>query len=428
MFRSVWEHRDKSMSMMIPLLMQQKRDREELALKQQSIDLANKKLQDEADERASRLKEKIFETKIKSLQELHKAGYEKGDAGLVEATGRPLMGLGFPVAAQELPSSELDMTGQPNLKWLTAPKEDKPFTSIDQLIANLPGKTIEEKISLIKSKNTESDSKIKKLIDERDALPINDPKRKLYDDAIAKETNPTTRDAIYIETIDLGDKVRAFKKDGTYDDLPKSVSPSTIVTTDRRRATDEMGIRKEFTALPEVKNHVTIESQYQRLQKAMEETKTGGSKIAVDQALITILNKMLDPSSVVRESEYARTPQDMAFLSRLQGKIEKLRTGGAGLTNEEREAVFRMAENFYNVSKNMYDQQVDYYTDLAMRYGYDPENIVRLGGAKGSSKEQPSKEENKKNTAPQSAIDYLKTHPELKDDFKKKYGYLPEGF
>jgi hypothetical protein len=30
--------------------------------------------------------------------------------------------------------------------------------------------------------------------------------------------------------------------------------------------------------------------------------------------------------------------------------------------------------------------------------------------------------------APQGAIEYLKRHPELKDAFKKKYGYLPEGF
>ena len=30
-------------------------------------------------------------------------------------------------------------------------------------------------------------------------------------------------------------------------------------------------------------------------------------------------------------------------------------------------------------------------------------------------------------TAPQAAIDYLKTHPELKNEFKTKYGYIPEG-
>jgi hypothetical protein len=33
----------------------------------------------------------------------------------------------------------------------------------------------------------------------------------------------------------------------------------------------------------------------------------------------------------------------------------------------------------------------------------------------------------KVNSAPQSAIDHLKAHPELKDAFKIKYGYIPEG-
>ena len=33
----------------------------------------------------------------------------------------------------------------------------------------------------------------------------------------------------------------------------------------------------------------------------------------------------------------------------------------------------------------------------------------------------------KASSAPQSAIDYLKNHPEFKDAFKSKYGYLPEG-
>ena len=31
------------------------------------------------------------------------------------------------------------------------------------------------------------------------------------------------------------------------------------------------------------------------------------------------------------------------------------------------------------------------------------------------------------NKAPQAAIDYLKGHPELKEQFKAKYGYLPDG-
>jgi hypothetical protein len=149
----------------------------------------------------------------------------------------------------------------------------------------------------------------------------------------------------------------------------------------------EMDMRKEFTSLPEVKTHVEISSQIQRLEKAMESNAKGGSKVAVDQALITILNKMLDPSSVVRESEYARTPGDLAFLNRMRGKIEKLKKGGAGLTDEDRSAIAEMARNFASVSQSMYDEQANYYGGLAGRYGYSPENVVRLGG--GPKKQKP---------------------------------------
>lgn len=190
----------------------------------------------------------------------------------------------------------------------------------------------------------------------------------------------------FVDKIDMGDKVRAWKPDGTYEDFPKKVSPSTILNQDTRRATDEMGIRKEFLALPEVKSHVEITSQVQRLEKAMAENAKGGSKVAVDQALITILNKMLDPSSVVRESEYARTPGDLAFLNRMRGKVEKLKTGGAGLTDEDRTAIAAMARTFSDVSQSMYNEQEQYYSGLAQRYGYNPENVVRLGGAAARDK------------------------------------------
>lgn len=412
MFRPV-DTTGNALQNIIPLLVQKKRDQEELAYKDKVLQIKRDELKAEAEERAQKLKDEATKTRVRYLTDMYKAGVEKGDPKLAEGFGSQLLAEGLPVAAEVQPSNELDMTGRPNLKWLVAqPQLTGEAKNLETILGRTPKledlKALKQKEGLTgTAKNLEillnrkptieelkeheqkdaTPSSLKKLTEERDALPPGDPKRKLYDQAIEKEVHPSTRDAIYTKTIDLGDKVRAYKKDGTFDDLPKSVSPTTILTTDRRRATDEMAIRKEFTALPEVKNHVIIDSQYQRLGKAMEEAKGGGSKIAVDQALITILNKMLDPASVVRESEYARTPQDMAFLSRIKGKYEKLKEGGAGLTLEEREAVFRMAENFYGVSKSMYDQQVSYYTDLANRYGYAPENIVRLGGAKGSYKE-----------------------------------------
>jgi hypothetical protein len=39
----------------------------------------------------------------------------------------------------------------------------------------------------------------------------------------------------------------------------------------------------------------------------------------------------------------------------------------------------------------------------------------------------PSPAPSSTHSAPESAINHLKAHPELKEQFKEKYGYLPEG-
>lgn len=239
----------------------------------------------------------------------------------------------------------------------------------------------------------------------------------IYDKETGAITTPAMprdkKGKLYVDKVDLGDKVRMFKADGSYDDIDKGKSPAQEGMVDKRRVTDERALRKDFTSLPEVKNHELISSQVQRLEKAMEENKSGGSKIAVDQALITILNKMLDPQSVVRESEYARTPQDMALWNRIKGKFEKWSTGGAGLTDDDRNAIYSMVRKFYSVSESMYNQQVDYFTDLAKDYGYAPENIVRLGGTRGGSKY----EKRKSTESPKYPQDFSD------DELRKKLGF-----
>lgn len=119
MFRPV-DTTGNALQNIIPLLMQKKRDQEELAYKDRLLQVKQQKLQAEADERAQRLKDKAAETKLNYLKDMYKTGVEKGDPGLAQQFGTPLQEMGFPVATQEQPSSELDMTGEPNLKWLVA--------------------------------------------------------------------------------------------------------------------------------------------------------------------------------------------------------------------------------------------------------------------------------------------------------------------
>ena len=141
---------------------------------------------------------------------------------------------------------------------------------------------------------------------------------------------------------------------------------------------DVQSLRKEFSSLPEVKTFIEVSSQVARLDEAVKESKTSDSLIAVDQALITIFNKMLDPESVVRESEYARSPQDQAIMSRLKGKADRLLSGGVGLTPIERDALARMARRFGEISKKQFKEQSRFFGKEAERLGIKKERIIRI--------------------------------------------------
>ena len=53
------------------------------------------------------------------------------------------------------------------------------------------------------------------------------------------------------------------------------------------------------------------------------------------QIIINTFNKILDPLSVVRESEYARTAEGQSFINRIEGGLQRIVRGGAGVANEE---------------------------------------------------------------------------------------------
>lgn len=137
----------------------------------------------------------------------------------------------------------------------------------------------------------------------------------------------------------------------------KSASPYTQAMLRRLEAADRQfgtNLRKEFEGRTEVKDFKEIEFRYDVMDKAFEESKTTGNFVAVDQALITTFNKITDPDSVVRESEYARTANDLALINKIKGKIIKIGKGGPGLTHSDRTAIHRLAGQFKDVSHKKY--------------------------------------------------------------------------
>ena len=101
------------------------------------------------------------------------------------------------------------------------------------------------------------------------------------------------------------------------------------------------------------------------------------NKVALDQALISLFNKLTDPTSVVRESEYARTPENIPTVNRIIGALQKLSRGGAGLTDEDRKALVTGAKIIGNERGKIYNQTRQEYEDMSNEYGLDTKLTMR---------------------------------------------------
>jgi hypothetical protein len=124
--------------------------------------------------------------------------------------------------------------------------------------------------------------------------------------------------------------------------------------TTQQKLTNIRNAKKDFEGLQEVKDFKEIDARMDILLEAQKEAQTTGNFIAVDQAIITTFNKITDPDSVVRESEYARTQSDQSLLNRLKGTVKAWAAGGPGLTQDDRDAIVRLAGLFREVAAKKY--------------------------------------------------------------------------
>ena len=136
-------------------------------------------------------------------------------------------------------------------------------------------------------------------------------------------------------------------------------------------------IRKEFAAIPAIKNANEIKRQFDNVTNTYTAYKQGKLRAnAADQAMVTTLNKMLDPTSVVRESEFARTAAGQSLFARIQGYADKMTKGGGGLTDAEREDLYNAMNEMYKANQTEAQEYIKSYTDLANRYGINPADIM----------------------------------------------------
>ena len=134
-------------------------------------------------------------------------------------------------------------------------------------------------------------------------------------------------------------------------------------------------LRREFNALPEVKNYKTLSGQTAAMTAVLNRVSSFKSLNPADQVVIMDFNKILDPSSVVRESEYARTPTNMSVLNRASSYMSRLMQGGV-LNATERQELVRAAGIIKESARTQYNAVRAQYTDIATSDGYDPTKVV----------------------------------------------------
>ena len=130
----------------------------------------------------------------------------------------------------------------------------------------------------------------------------------------------------------------------------------------------EGDLRKEFTTINS--DFKKVRDSYGRIIASAKDPSAAG-----DLAMIFNYMKMLDPGSVVRESEFANAAATGSYRERMKAGMARL-LKGERLSEEMRADFFNRAAMLYEPMKTTYTQVHQQFTGLANAYGVNPERVA----------------------------------------------------
>lgn len=131
----------------------------------------------------------------------------------------------------------------------------------------------------------------------------------------------------------------------------------------------ETDLRKEFADLPEVKGYKAALPAF----VAVRDAATRNNPQA-DINLIYGLAKLYDPTSVVRDGEYATIANSQAIPEWLKGQAQRL-TGGGRLTAETKAQILREAQSRIGAYQSEYEGAQQTYGNIVQQRGGSPGNV-----------------------------------------------------
>lgn len=148
-------------------------------------------------------------------------------------------------------------------------------------------------------------------------------------------------------------------------------------TTSNRKA--EADLRKEFDKLPEVQNFRTVRTQGQQIRQLAKNPNAQN-----DIAMIFSYMKMLDPTSVVREGEFA-TAQNAAGVPDQIRNLFNRAQNGERLNPQQRLNMVQSADSIYSTQREIYNQRAQQFRGYAEDNGVEPNRVAQTYSNKKKS-------------------------------------------
>jgi len=166
-------------------------------------------------------------------------------------------------------------------------------------------------------------------------------------------------------------------------DLEEAKAKFTVGSLEYKQkiATD---LRKEYNGQLKEAGYMELEQNYEKIKRAID----SGTPIG-DVASATSIMKLLDPGSVVRESELEMAMKTTGLWNRMTNFSERT-LKGTKLTPEQRIEFEQLAKEFYDVAKDTKVKIDRRFADIANQYGVPIELLgVRTAGGKGMKTYNP---------------------------------------
>lgn len=148
---------------------------------------------------------------------------------------------------------------------------------------------------------------------------------------------------------------------------PLATASASVSTKDAFK--NERDLRNDLKSEPIYKAHQEVKSAYEQIKGAL-----GQNTPISDVAAATKIMKLLDPGSVVRESELGVAMASSGLLDRVTNYANMV-ISGQRLTPQQRKDFQKLADEFYSASEQQFNAKSSEYAGIAKDYGLNEQRV-----------------------------------------------------